>query len=86
MQWGLDIMGPLLRGTLGLYFILVMTDYFIKWVEAEGFMKIEAKDVVKFVRRNIGFRFGILKAIITGNRPQFNSSTFRSCVMSTKLS
>lgn len=49
MQWGLDIVGPLRRGTLGFRFILVMTDYFSKWVEAEAFTKIEAEDAVKFV-------------------------------------
>lgn len=77
MQWGLDIVGPLPKGTSGLRFILVMTDYFGKWVEAEAFTKIEAEDVVKFARRNIIFRFRIPKSIVTDNGPQFDSIKFR---------
>lgn len=70
-------MGPLPKGTSGLRFILVATNYFNKWIEAEAFIRIETKDVVKFVRRNIMFRFGIPKTLAMDNVSQFNSAKFR---------
>lgn len=70
-------MGHLPRGTSDLCFILVMTDYFSKRVEVEAFTKIKVKDVVKCIRRNIVFRFGIPKTIVTNNEPKFDSNKFR---------
>ena len=40
-------------------FLLVATDYFSKWVEAEAYASIKDKDVTKFVWKNIICRFGI---------------------------
>ena len=59
-------------------FLLVATDYFSKWVEAEAYASIKDKDVTKFVWKNIICHFGIPQAIIADNGPQFDSITFRN--------
>nr|CAN82803.1 hypothetical protein VITISV_024865 [Vitis vinifera] len=64
-QWGMDIVGPLPTAVAQKKFLLVATDYFSKWVEAEAYASIKDKDVTKFT-------------IIADNDPQFDSITFRN--------
>lgn len=41
MKWSLDIVGPMVSSSSArLRFLLVLTDYFTKWVEAEAYHKI----------------------------------------------
>ncbi|RVW20496.1 hypothetical protein CK203_115052 [Vitis vinifera] len=46
---GMDIVGPLQVAAAQKKFLLVATDYFSKWVEAEAYANIKDKDVTKFV-------------------------------------
>ncbi|RVX19896.1 hypothetical protein CK203_005312 [Vitis vinifera] len=66
-QWGMDIVGPLPAAPAQKKFLLVATDYFSKWVEAEAYASIKDKDVTKFVWKNIVCRFGIPQIIIADN-------------------
>ncbi|RVW27770.1 Retrovirus-related Pol polyprotein from transposon 412 [Vitis vinifera] len=77
-QWGMDIVGPLPAAPAQKKFLLVATDYFSKWVEAEAYASIKDKDVTKFVWKNIVCRFGISQIIIADNGPQFDSIAFRN--------
>ncbi|RVW75218.1 Transposon Ty3-I Gag-Pol polyprotein [Vitis vinifera] len=77
-QWGMDIVGPLPAAAAQKKFLIVATDYFSKWVEAEAYASIKDKDVTKFVWKNIICRFGIPQTIIADNGPQFDSITFRN--------
>nr|CAN64615.1 hypothetical protein VITISV_036196 [Vitis vinifera] len=77
-QWGMDIVGSLPAAPAQKKFLLVATDYFSKWVEAEAYASIKDKDVTKFVWKNIVCRFGIPQAIIADNGPQFDSIAFRN--------
>ncbi|RVW60310.1 hypothetical protein CK203_084066 [Vitis vinifera] len=43
-QWGMDIVGPLPAAPAQKKFLLVSTDYFSKWVEAEAYASIKDKD------------------------------------------
>ena len=45
VQWGMDIVGPLPAAPAQKKFLLVATDYFSKWVEAEAYASIKDKDV-----------------------------------------
>ncbi|RVW99877.1 Gypsy retrotransposon integrase-like protein 1 [Vitis vinifera] len=47
-NWGMDIVGPLPAAPAQKKFLLVATDYFSKWVEAEAYASIKDKDVTKF--------------------------------------
>ena len=45
----MEIVGPLPVTTAQKKFLLVATDYFRKWVEAEAYASIKDKDISKFV-------------------------------------
>ena len=59
-------------------FLLVVIDYFIKWVEAEALATITEAKVQNIVWKNIVYRFVIPRTIISDNGRQFNSHEFRS--------
>ena len=40
MKWGMDIFDKLLKASSGKVFMLVMTYYFSKWIEAEAFVQV----------------------------------------------
>ena len=46
MKWGMDIVGKLPKARGGKVFMLVMMDYFSKWIEAETFAQVKDKEVV----------------------------------------
>ena len=48
-QWGMDLVGPLPRATGNRLWLIIATDYFMKWVEAESLANIRDKDSIKFV-------------------------------------
>ena len=58
-------------------YLLVGTDYFTKWVEAEPLANIRDVDAKRFVWKNIVTRFGIPHALILDNGLQFDSKMFR---------
>lgn len=73
----IDILGPYNTTRKGRKYILCVEDIFSKWVEAESFACIEGRDVVKFLKDNIFYRFGVPDTIISDNGPQFKSKTYR---------
>ena len=84
MRWAMDIVGPL--PTSGqIRFILVMIDYFTKWVEAESYATIRANDVQNFVWKFIICRHGLPYEMITDNGSQFVSLTFEDFCASWKI-
>ena len=71
MKWGMDIVGKLPTTPGGKVFMLAMTDYFSKWIEAEAFVQVREKEVISFIKRNILTRFGIPAEITCDNGSQF---------------
>ena len=71
-------MGPFPKAVGNKRYLLVGTDYFTKWVEAELLANIRDVDVKRFVWKNIVTRFGVPHALISDNGLQFDSKTFRS--------
>ena len=57
--------------------LLIGTNYFTKWVEAEPLSNIRDVDAKKFVWRNIVTRFRIPHALISKNWLQFDYKAFR---------
>ena len=47
--------------------MLVMTDYFSKWIEVEAYIQVRDKEVVSSIKRNILTKFGIPTKIICDN-------------------
>ena len=59
-------------------YLLVGTDYFMKWVEAEPLANIRDVDAKRFIWKNIVTQFGVPRVLISDNDLQFNSKTFRN--------
>ena len=57
--------------------MLVGTDYFTKWVEAEPLSNIRNVNAKKFVWKNIITRFEIPRTLILDNDLQFDNKAFR---------
>ena len=76
-QWGLDIVGPFPKAVGNKRYLLVGTDYFTKWVEAEPLANIKDVDARKFFWKNIVIRFRVLHTLILDNSLQFDSKSFR---------
>lgn len=52
-------------------FLLVLTDYFTRWIEGGAFAKARENKVIDFILRNVICRFGIPKEIVCDNGLQF---------------
>ena len=66
-QWGLDIVGHFPKVAENEKYLLVGTDYFTKWVEAEPLANIRDVDVKKFLWKNIVTHFEIPHTLISDN-------------------
>ena len=75
-QWGIDIVGPLPTAPVQKKLLLVTTDYFSKWIEADAFSSIKDRDVTRFIWKNIVCRFGIPRSIVSDNGSQFDSRVY----------
>ncbi|GKV42163.1 hypothetical protein SLEP1_g49600 [Rubroshorea leprosula] len=76
-QWGLDLLGPFVKGVGGVTHLIVGVDYFTKWVEARPLSSLTSKKVEDFVFNSIICRYGIPNQIVADNGPQFNCTSFR---------
>ena len=66
-RWGLDIIGPLSSAPWQKRFLILATDHFTKWIEAEPLSKIGKQQVKSFKKKNIVCRFGIQKILVSDN-------------------
>ena len=84
-QWGIDIVGPLPTAPAQKKLLLVSTDYFSKWIEADAFASIKDRDVTRFILKNIVCRFHIPRSIVSDNGPQFDSRVYRDFCQELKV-
>ena len=80
MKWGIDFTTCHPTSSSGHKYIIVVVDYFTKWVEAMPTFTNEDKTVAIFMFNHIIARFRVLKEIVTDL-----GSHFQNCMM-TKLS
>ena len=66
-QWDLDIIGPFPKAVGNRKYLLVNTDYFTKWVEAEPLANIKDVDAERFIWKNIITRYGVPRVLISDN-------------------
>ncbi|GKV01654.1 hypothetical protein SLEP1_g14191 [Rubroshorea leprosula] len=66
-QWGLDLLGPFIKGVGGVTHLIVGVDYFTKWVEARPLSSLTSKKVEDFVFSSIICRYGIPNQIVADN-------------------
>ncbi|KAJ9553497.1 hypothetical protein OSB04_017542, partial [Centaurea solstitialis] len=77
MRWGMDIVGKLPPAPGQKVYLLVLTDYFSKWIEAAAFSQVRDKEVISFIQTNIIYRFGVPSEIMCDNGSQFISERTR---------
>ncbi|KAJ9557123.1 hypothetical protein OSB04_011737 [Centaurea solstitialis] len=78
MRWGMDIVGKLPPAPGQKVYLLVLTDYFSKWIEAGAFSQFRDKEVISFIQKNIIYRFGVPAEIMCDNGSQFISDKTRT--------
>jgi ribonuclease HI len=76
-RWGLDLLGPLPPAQGNLRYVVVVVEYFSKWIEAKPLATITLVTVQKFFWQNIVCRFGVPKAITVDNGTQFDAEAFK---------
>nr|GFB83243.1 reverse transcriptase domain-containing protein [Tanacetum cinerariifolium] len=76
-KWGIDIACPFSEGPGKVKFLIVVMDYFTKWIEAKAMATITGGQVKKFIWDNIVCRFGIPGEIISDNGKQFTDNPFK---------
>jgi hypothetical protein len=76
--WGMDMIGKINPpSTKGHQYILAITDYFIKWVEAIPMLSVTSKDVINFIKEHVIHRFEIPQTIMTDGESVLISEEFR---------
>ena len=73
-QWGLDFIGPITpSSSVGHQYIITMTNYFTKWVEAKATKKTTSKVVCDFIKEFFLVRFGVPIKLVMDNGSYFSS-------------
>jgi hypothetical protein len=76
---GMDMIGKINPpSSKGHQFILVVTDYFTKWVEAVPVKSVTSRDVISFIKEHVIHRFGIPQTITTDGGSVFISDEFKT--------
>ena len=70
-KWGMDILGTFSPDKGQVKFLIVVVDYFTKWIEAKPLATITTQQVQQFVWKDIICRYGVPHTIITDNGRQF---------------
>ncbi|KAK8951258.1 hypothetical protein KSP39_PZI004425 [Platanthera zijinensis] len=76
--WGMDLVGSFPSASGQRRFLLVMIDYFSKWLEVKALAKVTSQVIRNFVWGEIICRHGLPQVIVTDNGPQFASEEFIS--------
>jgi hypothetical protein len=76
--WDMDMIGKINPpSSKGHQFILAITYYFTKWVEAVPMKSVESKDIINFVKEYVIHRFGIPHTITIDGGSVFISEEFK---------
>jgi hypothetical protein len=65
----MDILGPFLKASRRTQLVLLVVEYFTKWVEVEALVKITISKIIffLFLWKNIIYRFGLPRMLIIDN-------------------
>ena len=69
-----------MQGTYKNKFLIVVVDYFTKWIEVEALAKITSHNILRFYKRDILAQFGIPRVLVPDNRTQFTGQSFQNFV------
>ena len=83
-QVGMDLVGPLNETPRGNKYIVTLTDYFTKWVEAAPLPDKSAASVAQFIY-SVMCRYGHPEVLSTDQGREFVNELSQSCIQSHKL-
>ena len=86
MKWGMDIVEKLSVALGQRIYMLALTNYYSKWIEAEAFARIRDREVQGFIWKNIICQFGLPKKIATDNGSRFINQVFKDFCGKWKIS
>jgi len=75
---GIDCVGPLPETTSKNKYIIVMTEYLTKWVEAQAVPDIKASTIAEFIYNDVITRHGTPKTILTDQGSSFRNEVVDS--------
>ncbi|CAF3221850.1 unnamed protein product [Rotaria sp. Silwood2] len=75
---GMDILGPLPTTARQKRFLLVVVDYFTRWIELFPLRSTTSNDIANILTNEIFSRYGLPKHIVSDNGPQFVSNLFKN--------
>jgi transposase InsO family protein len=82
---GIDIMGPFPVTNRNKRFLLVIVDYFTRWIEIFPINTTTSIAIAELLVDQIFTRYGLPKYILSDNGPQFVSNMFRSFCNTMKI-
>ena len=65
------------KASNGHRFILVVIDYFTKWVEAASYANVTRNMVIRFIKKEIICRYGLPRKIIIDNVTNLNNKMMK---------
>lgn len=74
-----------LRHWMGHRFILVSIDYFTKWIEVASYASVTRNVVVRFIKRDLIYWYGLPSHIITNNGTNLNNKMMKELCDSFKI-
>ena len=74
---GMDIMGPFPVTSRQKRFLLVIVDYFTRWIEVFPMNRTTSTDVAEVLIDQVFARYGLPRYILSDNGPQFVSNLFK---------
>ena len=71
-------MGPFSTAPGGLKYAVVAVEYFTDWIEVEALASMHARQVQRFLWKNVICRFGVPRRFTVDNGTQFDCQAFRT--------
>ena len=85
-MWGIDVIGQIYpKASNGHHFILLVINYFTKWVEAVFYANVTKGVVCRFIKKEIICRYGLPKRIITDNVSNLNNTMMKKVCSQFKI-
>ena len=74
--WEIDITGEIRpNASNGHKYIVVAINYFSRWIEAESFSTLKAKQMAKFIEKSLICIYGVPHHVVIDNGVQFQAKT-----------
>lgn len=78
-MWGIDLMGEFPRAKNGFEYLVVVVDYFSKWIEAKPLVHPTEDNVLQFFHDFVLCRFGVPRAVVSDHGTQFSKKFTAKC-------